>query len=245
MSSFKKTAKTLGTIWPALETGDPEAVHQARKLTRKAQAELRIASAPKRVRRAWRELRRAVAPVRDRDAAGEHLVAALTRLGVPRKEVTAFQTAWAAGRERQFSAITLPAQPGSVKRPKRWRARARRVLARDARALQQEALRVLATGDPEPWHDWRKHLKRYRYTLGLIGAAPKALLEVLEHLGRMQDAQVVAELLTRETWLPQYREALLNAEAGASRQAQAHIRAGWPALAEHLQAQTTPADDLK
>lgn len=240
MSSFRKTAKSLEKLWPELATGQPEAVHQARKLTRKAQAELRIATAPKRVRRTWRELRRAVAPVRDRDAAGRHLVAALTRLGVSGEEVAAFQAAWAVGRQRRLAAVELPEPPPAVERPKRWRARVQEVLASDARALEQEALVVLESSDLELWHEWRKHLKRHRYTLELIGAAPKALLQVLEHLGRMQDAQVIQHLLVEEKWLPQFREALLAAEAAASRQAQADIRARWPALAEQLRLGVTP-----
>lgn len=220
-----------------LEAGAPEALHQVRKLSRRAQAQLRVAGAPRRTRRAWRKLRRAVAPVRDHDVAGQHLVGALNQLGAPPEEVAGFQAAWAAGRQRLLAAVHLPGPPPRVRRPQRWKARVQKVLGKDARALLREAAAVLESGEPGRWHQWRKHLKRYRYTLELTSAAPAPLLQVLEHLGRLQDAQVARELLSGDNGLPEHRSALLAAEAAAARQARARVREVWPALAEHLQSQ--------
>ncbi|PTA66640.1 CHAD domain-containing protein [Deinococcus arcticus] len=75
--------------------------------------------------------------------------------------------------------------------------------------------------DTGPWHEWRKHLKRYRFTAELTGDAPQAVLDVLEELGRLQDAQVAQDLLRAENWVPGHRDALLRREAGAQQQAQA------------------------
>ncbi|UBV43139.1 CHAD domain-containing protein [Deinococcus taeanensis] len=241
MTSFAKTAKTLHKLWPALEKGDVKAVHEARKLTRKAQAQLRIAGAPKRTKRAWRDLRRAVAPVRDRDASGQHLMAALRDLGVPEQALSTFGQEWAQARERIFAEVQLPPSPPPVKRPKHWKARVQEALCSDAQELTREGTEVLAGGSIEQWHEWRKHLKRYRYTAELCGDAPESLLQVLEQLGRMQDAQVVQDLLKREDWIPQYREALLRREEEAQRHAQAQVRTLWPALRESLQAQISAA----
>lgn len=241
MGGFRNTAKALRTLWPSLEAGAPEALHQARKLTRRAQAQLRVVGAPGRTRRAWRKLRRAVAPVRDHDVAGQHLIGALNQLGAPPEEVAAFQAAWSARRRRLFAAVKLPEPPPRVKRPRRLKARVREVLEKDARALLREAAAVLGSGEPGRWHEWRKHLKRYRYTLELTSAAPASLLQVLEHLGRLQDAQVARELLSQDDWLPHHRDALMDAEAAAARQARAQVREAWPALAEELRSQADVA----
>ncbi|MFC4640385.1 CHAD domain-containing protein [Deinococcus hohokamensis] len=237
MTSFGKTTKTLKKLWPALEEGDVKAVHEARKLTRKAQAQLRIASAPKRTKRAWRDLRRAVAPVRDRDASGQLLVMALKDLNVPQAVVAQFQAEWAEARQRAFAEVELPELPPPVKRPKQWKARVEEALCSDAHELTREASGVFATTTVEPWHEWRKHLKRYRYTTELTGEAPEALIQILEELGRMQDAQVVQELLNKEAWVPQYREALLRREADAQQKAQARVRELWPALRDYFAGQ--------
>ena len=84
----------LSGMWPALVQGDPKAVHETRKLTRKVGAELSVTGAPKKVRRAWRDLRRAVAPLRDHDVAGEHLAAALEEQGRPPHEIADFRRDW-------------------------------------------------------------------------------------------------------------------------------------------------------
>ena len=236
MTSFGKTAKTLKKLWPALEEGDVKAIHEARKLTRKAQAQLRIASAPKQTKRAWRDVRRAVAPVRDRDASGELLRTVLKDLNVPQEALDQFQTDWEAARQRTFAEVELPELPSAVNRPKHWKARVEEALCSDAHELIREANQVFQTTAVEPWHEWRKHLKRYRYTAELVGEAPDALLQVLEQLGRMQDAQVVQDLLNQEGWVPQYHEAILGREAAAQREAQDRVRELWPALHEELKA---------
>ena len=237
MTGFRKITRTLKTLWPALEAGRPTAVHEVRKLTRRAQAQLEVARASKRDRRAWRRLRRAVAAVRDRDVAGQHLAQALSALDAPPEVIQAFTRAWAENRARQFTAVALPKPPPAVHRPRRWKNRVRTALKRYARHLLQEAAEVLGSGEVAPWHRWRKHLKRYRSVLELTGVAPAPLRQVLKALGRMQDAQVAQELLNREAWLPPYRSALLRWEAEAWRSAQTQVRETWPALAEHLQRQ--------
>lgn len=234
MADFGKAVKTLTKLWPALESGDPKAVHEARKLTRKAQAQLRISDSPKRTKRAWRDLRRAVAPVRDRDATGQHLMQALNDLDVPPAVREQFEQQWAAARQSRFAQVKLPEMPPPIKRSKHWKARVQEAIESDADELAREAGQVLESGPVEPWHEWRKHLKRYRYTLELTGDAPESLLQVLDQLGRMQDAQVAQELLAHEEWLPQYRDVLMKREAEAQRAAQARVRELWPALSEHL-----------
>lgn len=237
MTRFAKTAKTLKKLWPALKDGDVKAVHEARKLTRKAQAQLRIATAPKRTKRAWRALRRAVAPVRDLDASGQLLLSALKDLGVAETVIDQFQAEWTEARQRAFAEVALPDLPPAVKRPKQWKARVKESLCSDAHELTKEATLVLGTTAVESWHDWRKHLKRYRYTAELTGEAPEALLQILEQLGRLQDAQAVQGLLTKEAWLPQYREVLLGRETDAQHQAQARVRELWPALRDYFEGQ--------
>ncbi|MBZ9716056.1 CHAD domain-containing protein [Deinococcus multiflagellatus] len=243
MNRFEKTVKTLDQLWPDLQQGDPKAIHEARKLTRKVQAQLRIASAPKRTKRAWRDLRRAVAPVRDRDAVGQHLLQALRELEVPPQALSDFEQAWAERRARTQAEVALPDLPPAVKRPKSWKARVKETLCSDAHELLREAEQVFQSPSTDPWHEWRKHLKRYRYTAELMGDAPEALLAVLEQLGRLQDAQVAQTILTEEDWVPQYREALLRREAEAQHHAQARVRDLWPALKAYLEQQEKSCDE--
>ncbi|PTA66641.1 CHAD domain-containing protein [Deinococcus arcticus] len=153
MPHFSKTARTLRRLWSALQSGDPGAVHEVRKLTRRAQAQLRVARAPKRTRRAWRDLRRAVAAVRDRDAVGEQLVQALKELKVPPQVLSEFQSTWAGRRSRTFAAVSWPDPPPAVKRPRAWKARVRKTLRRDAHHLLREAEQVFHTDcRPFPYH---------------------------------------------------------------------------------------------
>lgn len=51
MSRRSRAAERLKPLWDALRAGDPQAVHAARKLTRRAQAELRVAEAGKKTER--------------------------------------------------------------------------------------------------------------------------------------------------------------------------------------------------
>ena len=231
----RSVGEAIGPLWTGLERGEEEAVHEARKLTRKVQAELRVADAPKKTKRAWRDLRRAVAGVRDLDAAGEHLAAALTDLKVPKREVTRFQKDWAAARQGAVQAMRLPAMPPTFERPGGWKRRVREALDSDRHELLQEGRAVLNSQDTALWHEWRKHLKRYRYTLETLDDSPRPLLDVLDGLGRMQDAEVARALLQAEPWLPAHRDALLKREEGAQQAAMAKVRAAWPALEAHLQ----------
>lgn len=213
-----------------------------RQLSRRAQAQLRVARAPKASRHAWRDLRRAVAPLRDRDVTGAHLLAGLRDLGVHRAERNVFRDEWAAARGARLGALTLPALPPKVKRPRHVKARARKRLKRDAGALLREGDGAMDSEHADVWHAWRKHLKQYRYTLALLGKPPPALIRVLQALGQMQDARTVHTLLSTEGWLPAHRGALLAREEQAQSGAQARARRSWPALRRYLASQFNRAD---
>lgn len=224
----------LGELWPRLTQGDPGAVHEARKLTRKVAAEQAVTGAPKKVRHAWRDLRRAVAPLRDHDVAGEHLAAALKEQGRPQSEITAFRRDWAAQREQLLTQVQWPEQPPTLERPSKFGRRARRALAHEAQDLLEDTPAVLRARKADIWHEWRKSLKHYRYTLELVGKSPQSLSEILDALGRMQDAEVVRGLLEQQNLLPDQREALLAREKKARTDAQHKVRTLWPELEAHL-----------
>ena len=230
-------AGRLGALWPDLVQGDPKAVHEARKLTRKVAAELAVTGAPKKVRRAWRDLRRAVAPLRDHDVAGDHLAAALEEQGRPKREITAFRREWQERRAALLAGVQWPEMPPVSGRPDKFRRRARRALAHEAEALLGDTPGVLSAEDPTTWHEWRKALKHYRYTLELVGESPEVLTDTLDALGRMQDAEVVRGLLDERDLLPDQRGALLDRELVARHTAQDQVRALWPELKRHLKAQ--------
>ena len=227
----------LSSLWPALVQGDPKAVHEARKLTRKVGAELSVTGAPKKVRRAWRDLRRAVAPLRDHDVAGEHLAAALEEQGRPPHEIADFRRDWQRRRAELLAGVQWPEQPPLPERPDKFKRRVRRTLAHEAQDLLDDTPAVLKAESPETWHEWRKALKHYRYTLELVDKSPDVLLNTLDALGRMQDAEVVRGLLTENQLLPDQREALLARELEARRTAQEQVRTLWPDLKKHLKAQ--------
>ncbi|WP_157465409.1 CHAD domain-containing protein [Deinococcus apachensis] len=145
--------------------------------------------------------------MRGRDAAGRHLQSALEALQAPAAEIQTFQLEWQQARDHTLADVAFPKLPPEMERPKRWKARVWEALTSDAEELQREASVVLTSENVDRWNEWRKHLKRYRYTLELLEDAPQPLLDVLEALGRMQDAQ---ELLTREVWLPAYIAALIE-----------------------------------
>lgn len=237
MAPSKTLDKKLRKLWPQLTAGDPGAVHEARKLTRRASAELSASGAPKAVRRAWRDLRRAAAALRDHDVAGDHIAAALEEAGRPAAEVRGFRADWAARRAELLAGTAWPPAPGGVARPDDFGKRVRKALRREARDLLDEAPRVLRARRAEVWHDWRKRLKHYRYTLELQAEAPEVLTDTLDALGRMQDAEVVRSLLTEQGLLPDQREALQQREADARRASQAQVRARWPELRAHLESQ--------
>lgn len=239
----KKQTKTpserLSKLLPGVQEGDPKAVHEARKLTRKVAAELALTDAPKKVRRAWRDLRRAVAPIRDRDAAGEHLRVALEELQAPATEVAAFEEGWQHLRAEALAALHLSKLTSNlskdVPRPKHFKRKVRAALADQGAQILEAAPRVLRARKLGTWHEWRKALKQYRYTLELLEPAPTALTDVLDGLGRLQDAEVVLDILASETWLPHSRDALIAREKEARKEAQRKVRQAWPALEAQLQ----------
>ncbi|MFC6592186.1 CHAD domain-containing protein [Deinococcus lacus] len=231
--------KTLKGYWEQLKAGDPDPVHEARKLTRRAQAELRVAGAGKGVSRQWRDLRRAAAALRDHDVAGQHLAEALRELGAAPTYVRRFEQLWQARREELLRRTRWPKRPVGYDLPSGWTDRAHKLLSRDGRALQEagEALvQAPASEDAESseaWHEWRKNLKQYRYTLELVGEVPGPLKRVLDSLGRLQDAEVILELLESDhKLLPAYRTRLREREAAARLQAKSEVRREFSALAK-------------
>lgn len=242
-SSPKKTpSEHLSKLLPAVQSGDPTAVHEARKLTRKVAAELALSDAPKKVRRAWRELRRAVAPIRDRDAAGEHVRAALQELNASAAEIAAFEQGWQGKRAEALAALHLPKLIKDVPRPKHFRRKVRAALAEQSAEILDAAPKVLRARKTEIWHEWRKTLKHYRYTLELLEPVPCALTNVLDGLGRLQDAEVVLDILTGEAWLPHSQDALIEREKKARQESQRQVRQAWPALEALLYSRLLPSD---
>ncbi|GHG10965.1 hypothetical protein GCM10017783_24210 [Deinococcus piscis] len=236
----------LAEYWPDFQAASPKAVHEVRKLTRRAGAEAKVSDLSKRVRREWRDLRRAAAPIRDHDAAGEHLRAALAEMKASPTALKRFEAAWAGRRAALLAAHPLPAQmPGGYDLPADWEKRAKRALKADRKALlgQGKALMKAAdTNDSEAWHDWRKLMKRYRYTLELVGKAPREVRDMLEHLGRLQDAEVLLDLLQSEGqhFGKAQLRALQQREEQARVDARAAARALWPQLKAHLKGESQP-----
>ncbi|WP_245808322.1 CHAD domain-containing protein [Deinococcus hopiensis] len=221
----------MKATWDELCAGDEVAVHEARKLSRRAQAELRVSDAGGRKRRAWRDLRRAAAPLRDHDVTGEHLRAALTELGVEDSTLAYFDQTWAERRSRLLAQTVWPERPRGFDLKSGWRKEARHLAERDGRHLLKQGQAALNGGEPQAWHDWRKRLKRYRYTLELLGQVPPVLTEVLKALGRLQDAELVLALLHAEPALLRYERARLIAREEAARHAaQERVRELFPAL---------------
>ncbi|THF71400.1 CHAD domain-containing protein [Deinococcus sp. Arct2-2] len=239
-SSKKTPSERLNKLLPAVKDGDPKAIHEARKLTRKVAAELALTDAPKKVRRAWRDLRRAVAPVRDRDAAGEHVRAALHELNASAAEIATFDRDWQSKRAEALAAMKLPKLSKDVPRPKHFKRKVRAALAQQSAEILEAAPKVLRARTTETWHEWRKTLKHYRYTLELLEPAPSALTDVLDGLGRLQDAEVVLDILTGEARLPHSKAALIQREKGARQEAQRQVRQAWPALEAVLQSRLLP-----
>ncbi|GMA14718.1 CHAD domain-containing protein [Deinococcus metallilatus] len=235
MSQRSRAARRLKTLWDDLRAGDPQAVHAARKLTRRAQAELRVADAGRKTERAWRDLRRAAAPLRDHDVAGGHLRDALAELGVPEDTLAYFDRTWAERRAALLARTDWPGRPPAFDLHSGWKGRARRLIEQDGRKLLRDGEATLAGDDPEQWHAWRKRLKRYRYTLSLLGEVPPVVTDTLEALGRLQDAEVVLGLLHADPDLLRYeRDRLIAREEAARQEARARVRELFPALAEQL-----------
>lgn len=226
----------LRPLWPDLLAGHPKAVHEARKLSRKVSAELALTSGTRRERRAWRDLRRALAPLRDHDITGDHLLTALSRAGTPQPELDTFRQDWARRRAALHALLTLPDPPGPAPKAGGTRKAARKTLARHATHLIRESRTVLNSRDAEAWHDWRKELKTYRYTLDTLIPTPKVLKATLDALGRMQDAEVVLDLLGRPEWTHPGTASLQRRERRARTRAQTRVRELWPDLRVLLEA---------
>lgn len=229
----------LAQYWADVQTAQPKAVHEARKLTRRAGAEAEVSDLKKKVRREWRDLRRAAAPIRDHDAAGEHLRAALDELQASAEDIRHFEEGWAARRAELVAAAALPTDvPTGYDLPADWEKRAAKALDADRRELLKQGKKLMkrVDGDSEPWHDWRKLMKRYRYTLELTGKAPKTVKTMLEHLGRLQDAEVLLKLLDSEPqhFNAEHLGALRSREKAARLQARAAALELWPQLKAHL-----------
>lgn len=231
----------LSEYWPQFQAAAPEAIHEVRKLTRRAGAEAEVSDMKKGVRRQWRSIRRAAAPIRDHDAAGEHLLDALHELGASKTALQRFERGWAARRAELVRLHPLPAgMPAAHCLPPDWRKRADKLLEADRRELLRRGKRLMRAEDDESgsaaWHDWRKLMKRYRYTLELSGPSPAAVRDMLEQLGRLQDAEVLLDLLPQEAQLfsQTHLAALQAREEQARRDARAEARRLWPALRAHL-----------
>lgn len=229
----------VAEYWEAFQEAQPKAVHEVRKLTRRAGAEAEVSDLKKKVRREWRDLRRAAAPIRDHDAAGEHLRAALDELEASPNDIQRFETGWAARRAELVARHPLPAEvPAGYDLPEGWEARAAKALDADRKELLKQGKKLMkrVDGDSEPWHDWRKLMKRYRYTLELTGKAPKTVKTMLEHLGRLQDAEVLLELLETEHghFSEEHLKALKSREKTARLQSRAAALELWPQLKAHL-----------
>jgi len=236
MTKRSQAARELRDLWDDLRAGHPEAVHEARKLSRRAGAELRVSDAGKRKRREWRDLRRAAAPLRDHDVTGEHLRAALTELGVEAGTLAYFDQTWAERRRSLLAGTVWPERPRGFDLRGDWKARARKLAPKDGKKLLQEGETALASREPELWHDWRKRLKRSRFTLDLLGEEPPVLRDVLGALGRLQDAEVVLAVLHSDPDLLRYERARLIAREEAARHAaQERVRELFPALARQMQ----------
>ncbi len=234
MKALDGGAAQLRGQWLALEAGRVGAVHEARKLCRRMQAQLRAADAPRATRAAWKEVRRAVASLRDHDAAGALLLQALRDLRVPEVEVRAFRRGWQAGRQWLVAGLHLPPVPPAAHAPEHWKRRLRRAAGRLAPELQERAALAFSTADPGAWHRLRKGLKQYRYLTEPLGPVPRTLLQLLDNLGRVQDAEVVAAVVRSGAVPVPHGEAVLAHEAQAQLAAQARLRARWPAFSATL-----------
>ncbi|WP_102128589.1 CHAD domain-containing protein, partial [Deinococcus planocerae] len=193
---------------------------------------------------AWRDLRRAAAPLRDHDVAGGHLHAALVGLGAPPPLLDRFDAEWVARRAALLAGTDWPQKPPAYDLKGGWKGRARKLAAGDVDDLIGEGEAALASEDTQPWHDWRKNLKRHRYTLDLLGDVPTPLTDVLDALGRLQDTEVTTSLLRQDATLPgllgEFRDQLIVREEAAGKAARAWVRTLFPAFSDALRTASEP-----
>ncbi len=226
-----KLNKRLKRLWPDLLAGHPTAVHETRKITRRAQAALRADGGHKKARLAWRDLRRAISPVRDWDAVGVHLREGLTELGAGAQVLKRFDHAWMTERAARWAQLQLPEHPPRYRAHKHHRARLHHRLERDWQRLIAEGPQHLAAAEDAEWHVLRKQLKALRYTWELQGEPPADLLALLEALGRVQDANVALEAIRHPALPATYRARLEARERVAQVAALAEARRLWPIVA--------------
>lgn len=225
----------LAQLQSALEAGESEAIHRARKLSRQAETQLKLAGEPKKARADWQALRRAAAPLRDHDVTGAHLRLALQALPVTQAELRTFEQAWQVERQALVAALSLPPMPtGADPRAKHLKKMAHADLPRQAHLLRKEGADVLKTKNSEDWHEWRKDLKFFRYTLEVLGEPPQIVKQSLEALGHLQDAETVLAAVTAAGWAYGHAEELTAQAKDSRRAARKQVRQLWPDLKGYL-----------
>ncbi|GEM47979.1 CHAD domain-containing protein [Deinococcus cellulosilyticus] len=217
-------ARKLHELWNELEKGDEEAIHEARKLTRKAQAYLRATGAPRKTLKPWKRLRQTIAPFRDLDVTLDHLKKLLRELQADPVTLELLSLHYTTQRIRMWAEVELPVKPRDLQEPKNASDRVQETLEDDWQSLRKEARKVMKSRESAAWHTWRKHLKRYRYTWEIEGEAPAELIELLKHLGHMQDMEVLKEKLEDapeflHPYLPELREVMTQQHDEAQRKA--------------------------
>ena len=224
-------ASKLHDLWNELEKGDEEAIHEARKLTRKAQAYLRAIQAPRKAQKPWKKLRQTIAPFRDLDVTLDHLKKLLRDLQADPVTLELLSLHFSTQRMRMWSEAGLPSRPRNLPEPDDLSDQVRDTLEEDWTALKKEARKVMKSQEAAAWHTWRKHLKRYRYTWEIQGEAPAELLELLKHLGHMQDMEVLKGKLEDapeflHPYLPELRELISQQHDEAQKKA-SELWQGW------------------
>ena len=223
--------KQLETHWEALERGKEEAVHEVRKLSRKAGATLKALEAPKKIQRAWRAIRRAVAPLRDWDVLRDLVKTRLKELEVSKATLQKFQEDWQLEREKRFGYLVLPVKPHAFESPKHGIKLLEEALEDEWPRLKRDAKRILSLEPSAAWHDWRKKLKHYRYLLEALERDVTDLKVVLEGLGRIQDAEILIstleDLASFPSVSPELRLNIVALERKAMLEAAETVRSSW------------------
>lgn len=255
MSLSAQTLEQLQTLWPDLETGQPEAVHRARKLSRKVDATLKLISAPRKVCHAWRDLRRALAPLRDHDITGQHIVSILQQQRATKTVIKAFEADWAHIRQQMSSELKLPklqlltfddrklnkADAAASSADTKLAKVAQTDLVRQAALLLTTVPAVLESSQMAQWHEVRKALKQYRHTLELVETPSHEITTALDAFGQLQDTEVVIHALaSRQDWTFGDADPLIQQQTQQQQAAQSAIRELWPALSAQLSRQVHP-----
>ncbi|WP_051963620.1 CHAD domain-containing protein [Deinococcus misasensis] len=216
--------KQLQDLWIELEAGQVEAIHEARKLTRKAQAYLRALRASRKAQKPWKKLRRTLAPVRDLDVTYDHLKRLLKELQADASTLELLKVHFQSQRTRLWSELELPSRPRDQESPSDLKELVQDTLEEDWSNLKREAKKVLKSEESATWHAWRKHLKRYRYTLEIVQEAPEELVKLLKALGNMQDMEVLKGHLDAapeflEPYVPELQDLMVQKHEEARKKA--------------------------